>query len=129
MTPPPRFVLLRQLVFPMSDNGPKLIYERLLPYLNRTPLLWNVTTKDSIEWRTPSRGDDYSFTKCITQAMHFGMQHLGLTRTQAKHTTLMLRWAFLKFARNDICMVDRLSRTETSDLMLMGRQVGRDGVG
>lgn len=32
----------RQLVYARADNGPKQLYERLLPYLNSRPLLSNV---------------------------------------------------------------------------------------
>lgn len=32
------FVLLRRYVFPDSSNGPKELYETIIPFLNRKPL-------------------------------------------------------------------------------------------
>ena len=43
------FMIYRMMVYPDEANGPKLFYERLLPYLNSKPLMANID--EATPWR------------------------------------------------------------------------------
>ena len=50
------------MVYPDEANGPKLFYERLLPYLNSKPLMANID--ETTPWRQPPHGNVTSHAIC-----------------------------------------------------------------
>ena len=62
-------MMYRMMVYPSEENGPKVFYERLLPYLNSKPLMANIDPKRTA-WRIPPHGNDTSHCQCDTA---FGM--------------------------------------------------------
>ena len=59
------FMMYRMMVYPSEENGPKVFYERLLPYLNSKPLMANIDPKRTA-WRIPPHGNDTSHCQCDT---------------------------------------------------------------
>eukprot|EP01047_Picozoa_sp_COSAG01_P124736 COSAG01_NODE_53745_length_337_cov_0.478992_1_plen_112_part_11 len=57
------FMIYRMMVYPSPDHGPKVFYERLLPYLNSKPLMANVDA-DTTPWRCPPLGNDTTHAQC-----------------------------------------------------------------
>jgi hypothetical protein len=62
------FMIYRMMVYPAEDNGPKVFYERLLPYLNSKPLMANVDK--TTPWRQPPHGNDTTHCQCIFETLH-----------------------------------------------------------
>lgn len=96
------FALFRGLVFPHEQNGPQLLYETLLPYLNDRPLMENMNTTDlAIEYNCrPHRGDRSMFIMCL-EAFRVSLCR-ALSIHKSKYICLMLKLEMCKMMDHDV---------------------------
>ena len=60
-------------------------------------------------FRTVPRGGDQSYVRCLLEGLRHGAIQMGLTSMQAKHLSLLYRWALTKMAETDLDKVVALS--------------------
>lgn len=95
------FVLMRMLVYPSKQNGPKDIYERLLPGLSRKPLLKNQIGNGAEFPSIPASGDT-SHWKSIVEAMRWTLIWGGASPVQASYVGVMSHWTLLQWVTGDL---------------------------
>ncbi len=109
-------MLFRPLVFPDASNGPHVIYQTWLPYLNDKPLYANVDPK-RVDWRTPPRGNDASKFRACKEVLHYICRRWGCSVEQAKCISLLLRWELLAMCYED---ASRIPSMASSSIHLIG---------
>ena len=88
------FMILRPLVY-RGRNGPSVLYEALLPYLNQQPLLSNHDhnyTSSSLPVNS-----DFSRIGVVMEALRHTLIYSGLTPAYAMHTSVLTELMFGKF--------------------------------
>ncbi|CAM9225977.1 unnamed protein product, partial [Phaeothamnion confervicola] len=123
----------RPLCHARPGNGPALLYERLLPYLNQRALSANVPVGGGggssgdpvLEFRTPPRGGDASGARTAWEAVRHCHRLMGRTRAEAKRLALQLRLAMAAMARADLEHAPVLRGCDTAPLVLAARTLAR----
>lgn len=97
------FALLRPLIFPDAVNGPEVLYEVLLPYLNRKPLLCNrLDTGDSV-WQSFPQAGDHSHFHAAIEAMRHTLCWCGLEPLQVRRPR-SFSWRLLVLPLSDVLL-------------------------
>ena len=107
------FLMLRGLVYP-GENGPKDVYETLLPYLNQRPLLDNFDYNYSA--RPVPTNNDFSRIGVVNEALRHTLIFGGLTPAYAMHLSTLTQVMYGKFLDAQLAGSASLS---TSDAMLV----------
>ena len=109
------FFLYKMLVFPSNNNGPRALYNVLLPYLNHKPLGANVRP-DTDHWAPAPFGGDTSYWLSAVHAVRYIVQMAGRPGAHAAHTEVLVQWALMRAASAELAQA-RLIRTADAFLI------------
>ncbi|KAK3264394.1 hypothetical protein CYMTET_26864, partial [Cymbomonas tetramitiformis] len=70
------WIFMKPLLFPNDQNGPRQLYEKVLPFLNSRAVRSNPVCE--AEWRPRSRGGDPSHGQCVLAGLRFMLRAQGL---------------------------------------------------
>ena len=104
------------MVYPDKHNGPAALYEQLLPFLNKRPLLHNMQDISGSSWEPlPISSDrDTSRIAVVLEALRQVCTFAGLTPHYAHHCSTLVCWTLAQKVELDL-------RTASFPLLLKHR--------
>ena len=107
----------------MVQHGPKLFYERVLPYLNSKPLMANVD--ENTPWRRPPHGNDTTHCQCIFETLHCALRMVdgGTDNAGADRAIVLLRWTMCHMMESDLAIVTELDSNEEVKIQVALQQL------
>lgn len=108
------YFLFRQKIFPSDNNGPKQVYEVLLPFLVAKPLRAN--TSEDAEWQPSLANGDNSYMHCVMNTLTYMLHRMGLKADQIRYVRVLLRKELLSMVAQDLKKFGTV--TETDALMI-----------
>jgi len=109
------FMLLRMLAYPSAENTPKMLYEKLLPFLNSCPLKSNLVEAE-LEFRSLPHNKDSSKIKLVMEAVFHSARLAGHSALDAKQFGLMIRMGAIVHCHSKLIKEQQFS---TSDGILV----------
>ena len=105
------------------QHGPKLFYERVLPYLNSKPLMANVD--ENTPWRRPPHGNDTTHCQCIFETLHCALRMVdgGTDNAGADRAIVLLRWTMCHMMESDLAIVTELDSNEEVKIQVALQQL------
>ena len=82
------------------------------------PMVMGATSKATCKFRTVPRGGDFSYMRCLLEAMHAASSAMGLTSLQAKHLSLLVRWIYARMVEEDLQCIAPGSLAGPSGLLI-----------
>ena len=102
------FVVFRMLVYPSKKNGPQHFYEKILPMMNKKPLLANkygyegLSNVYSDKWPEPASSGDVSHFQAVLEGVRHTLIWSGLLPTQANCVALFIRFTIVQWLECDL---------------------------
>ena len=132
------FVLFQYQCWPLSpeQQGKKILYEQLIPYLNNKPLYNNLepvlvaegttATHELCEWRALPRNGDHSRVRVVLEAVFYTLRVLGIPRLKAKYfVSVLIKWSITRMLLYDLNLVTGLSGSDRLMVQLMCANLAR----
>ena len=121
------FLLFRQMVYPDKHNGPAALYEQLLPYLNKRPLLHNMQDISGSSWEPlPISSDrDTSRIAVVLEALRQVCTFAGLTPHYAHHCSTLVCWTLAQKVELDLRTASFLPTSDAKLVQFIGQGLAK----
>jgi hypothetical protein len=96
------FLIFRMLVYPSKRNGPAELYEKILPMLNKRPLLTNKIGALPGQWQRAPVSGDISHFQAVLEAVRHTLVWSGFLPSQANCITIFVRWTILQWLQQAV---------------------------
>ena len=84
-----------------ASNGTHHIYGTVIPYLSGRCLEATVR-REQLEWRDGLHAGDVSYVRATLEALHYGLQRVGLTQREAECAAVLVQWGLCLLAQSQL---------------------------
>ena len=112
-------------VFPEKINTPGRFYNRIVPYLK--PQFLHESIAESMddpacEWRSPQRSG-ICYHKCCLEVTRYVYRRMGISKSNAKILSMLMRYVFVQMATNDLQAVNEIDESDRMLIQIATRQL------